>query len=163
MNNKNVHRILIPVDFSPAGEGAIEYGAFLANVFRADVLLLHIVEGIHSYPRGWFDDENRDTDKGLIQTRVAAKLGEMAEDITKKYGVYVQNILTTGKPAAKIAEAVVDHDMDLIVMGTHGASGFEELFICAHQRYSDVLYEIVACRQHCKPPSAYFIADYRPE
>lgn len=129
MNSTNIHRILIPVDFSPAGESAIEYGAFLANVFRADLLLMHSLEGVNSYPPSWFEGENRGSDKGFIQTKVSEKLNEIAEGITKKYGVSVKHILTTGKPASKIAEIVVEQDLDLIVMGTHGVSGFEELFM----------------------------------
>ncbi|HTA26485.1 MAG TPA: universal stress protein [Bacteroidia bacterium] len=129
MNNRNVHRILIPVDFSVAGQCAVEYGAFLANVFRADVLLLHSLEGINSYPRNWFEGGADLSQKESIEKTVTAKIGELAESITKQYGVYVQNLITTGKPAAKIAEAVVERDMDLIVMGTHGLSGFEEFFM----------------------------------
>lgn len=129
MNNRNVHRILIPVDFSVAGQCAVEYGAFLANVFRADVLLLHILEGINSYPRNWFEGGADASPKELLETRVTAKLAELADSITKQYGIYVQNVIKTGKPAARIAEAVVERDLDLIVMGTHGLSGFEELFM----------------------------------
>lgn len=129
MKNTNIHRILIPVDFSPAGDCALEQGAYIANMSRSDVVLLHSVEDAHTYPRGWFNDENPASDKGLIQNVVAQKLGEYAENITKKYGLYVQHILTTGKPAPKIAEAVIDHNIDLIVMGSHGASGFQELFM----------------------------------
>jgi nucleotide-binding universal stress UspA family protein len=129
MMNTNIRRILIPVDFSPAGDCALEQGAYIANMSRADVVLLHSIDGVHTYPRGWFNDENPVSDKGLIQTIVAQKLGEHAENITKKYGVYVQNIITTGKPAAKIAKAVPEHDIDLIVMGSHGTSGFHEVFM----------------------------------
>jgi nucleotide-binding universal stress UspA family protein len=130
MKNTNVHRILIPVDFSPAGDCALEHGAYLANVYRADMLLLHIMEGIGTYPHEWFnDDKSKGANKELIQIKVAEKLGQYAEDITKKYGVYVQSIVTTGKPASKIVEAVEAHDINLIVMGTHGSSGFEEFFM----------------------------------
>jgi nucleotide-binding universal stress UspA family protein len=129
MKSTNVHRILIPVDFSPAGECALDHGAYLANAFRADLILLHIYEGTHTYPAGWFNDQNLHPDKALIQAKVTEKLGELSEDITKKYGVYVKNIITTGKPAAKIMETVKEHNIDLIVMGNHGASGFEELFM----------------------------------
>jgi nucleotide-binding universal stress UspA family protein len=128
MKNVNVHRILVPVDFSEAGESALNYGTFLANKYRADIFLLHILEGINSYPSGWFADKGR-TEKDVIETKVGEKLSEYAEDITKKYGVYVQKIITTGKPAFKIIEAVNEHNIDLIVMGSHGVKGFEEVFI----------------------------------
>jgi nucleotide-binding universal stress UspA family protein len=129
MKNTNIHRILIPVDFSPAGECAIQYGAYLANGFRADLLLLHIMEGVHSYPISWFENQSKSLDKETIHGIVSEKLSEIAEGITKKYGVYVQNLIASGKPSGIITDAVVERDMDLIVMGTHGASGFEEFFI----------------------------------
>ena len=97
----------------------------MANKYRADIFLLHTLENINSYPREWFSAP----DKEPIEKVVGEKLGEYAEDITKKYGVYVQSIVTTGRPAFKIIEAVKEHDIDLIVMGAHGVSGFEEVFI----------------------------------
>jgi nucleotide-binding universal stress UspA family protein len=127
MNSAIIHRILIPVDFSPAGESAIKYGSYLANKYRADIFLLHILENPHAYPPAWFTDKN--ASKGTIDEKVKEKMDEYAEDITKKYGVYVQTIITTGKPAFKIIATVTEHDADLIVMGTHGVQGFEAFFI----------------------------------
>lgn len=129
MNSANVHRILIPVDFSPAGESARKYGTYLANKYRADIFLLHILEASHAYPPAWFPEKGHGISKGMIEEKVKEKLDEYAEEITKKYGVYVQTIITTGKPAFKIIAAVTEHAIDLIVMGTHGLQGFEAFFI----------------------------------
>jgi nucleotide-binding universal stress UspA family protein len=73
--------------------------------------------------------ESRGSHKEILHEKIKEKLSEYAENITKKYGVYVEQVLTSGKPSAKITEAVAEKDMDLIVMGTHGISGFEELFM----------------------------------
>lgn len=127
--NTNVHRILIPVDFSSAGESAVSHGAYLANAFRADVVLLHVMGGAMEYPKEWFSNGNSASDKGAIQPLVDKKLSEHAENLTKKYGIFVQNIIATGKPSVKIAETVVEQNIDLIVMGTHGVSGYEEFFM----------------------------------
>ena len=129
MKNTNVHRILVPVDFSAAGDCALKHGTYLANKYRADIFLLHIMEGVHSYPPEWFDEKSRASGKKFIEEKVTERLNEYAENITKKYGVYVQNIINTGKPAFKIIAAVADHDIDLIVMGAHGVQGFEAVFI----------------------------------
>lgn len=129
MNTANVHRILIPVDFSPAGESAVKYGAYLANKYRADIFLLHILENAHAYPPDWFTDKSRGISKGMIEEKAKQMLDEQAVDITKKYGVYVQSIITIGKPAFKIISTVTEHDIDLIVMGAHGVQGFEAFFI----------------------------------
>lgn len=127
MSSVNVHRILVPIDFSAAGNCALQYGTYLANKYRADVFLLHILDDIGTYPKEWVVDKS--SSKEEIKTKITEKLSEYAEDITKNYGIYVQIIINTGKPAYKIIEAVEEHNIDLIVMGAHGSDGFEAVFI----------------------------------
>lgn len=129
MNNTNIHRILIPVDFSPAGECAVERGVYVAKIFHADIFMLHVLEAADIYPHEWSDTGSSFNSKDLIHEKVDSTLREYAENIMKNYGVHVQTSIATGKPANKIVEAVKERDIDLIVMGTHGAGGFEEYFI----------------------------------
>jgi nucleotide-binding universal stress UspA family protein len=129
MNNINIQHILIPIDFSSASESAVEYEVYLAKLFPADILLLHVLEGFHKYPPDWFNNKNEFPDDKLIQKKASEKLGECAKNITKKHGVSLKSILAKGNPANKIAETVEEHSIDLIVMGTHGTSGFEEFFV----------------------------------
>lgn len=128
MKNIIVHRILIPVDFSPAGNCALEHGTYLANKYRADVFLLHILESKDSYPHEWFENQDHSPGTELIKTKVTEKLNEYAENITKKYGVYVEKIITKGKPVFNIVESAKEHDINLIVMGTHLVKGVTAVF-----------------------------------
>ncbi len=123
----DIQRILIPVDFLPASECAIEYGSALAKAFSAEPLLLHVLEDVRGYPSEWFT-KNQNTNQ-IIRKKASEKLIEYSKNIKKKYGVVLKTILTTGKPAVKITEAVSERGINLIVMGTHGTSGFEEFFI----------------------------------
>jgi len=129
MSSKNIRRILIPVDFSETGTQALEHGAYMANVFRADINLLHIIDGITTYPVDFFSDKSQIKDKALIQAKVTERLGEYAEKFTKKYGVYVNTGVTVGNTTRKITETVKEQNIDIIVMGTHGTRGFEEFFV----------------------------------
>ena len=129
MNNPNIHRILVPVDFSPTGESAIEYGAYLANLFNAKLFLLHVLEDAPKYPHEWQDSRNSAITKGRLRENATNKLIEYTRNVKLKYTIGVEYLLTEGKPSHKITETVSEYDIDLIVMGTHGASGFEELFI----------------------------------
>jgi nucleotide-binding universal stress UspA family protein len=129
MKSVNVHRILVPVDFSPAGTCALQQGIYLANKFRADIFLLHVLEGIFAYPNEWFDQSVRAPGKEQLKKIITEKLSEISEDITKKHGVYVESLITIGKPALQIIETVNERDIDLIVMGSHGTEGFEEVFV----------------------------------
>ena len=40
----NSSKILIPVDFSETSMLAFEHGSFMAKLFKADVILVHIIE-----------------------------------------------------------------------------------------------------------------------
>ena len=44
MKNKAINQILIPMDFSETGLLAMEHGAFMARLFKANLYLLHVLE-----------------------------------------------------------------------------------------------------------------------
>src|SRR5690606_39285832 len=45
------------------------------------------------------------------------------------YGLSVSQILRLGRTFDLVNEVAISNDVDLIVMGSHGASGFKEVFI----------------------------------
>ena len=44
MKKPEIKRILIPMDFSETGQLALEEGAFMASLFKAELYLLHVIE-----------------------------------------------------------------------------------------------------------------------
>ncbi|HTA28345.1 MAG TPA: universal stress protein [Bacteroidia bacterium] len=134
MNNTNIRRILVPVDFSTTGECAIEYGAYLADLLHAKLYLLHVVEEIHKYPYEWSEGTTLTRFEEILRKKLTDKLVKYAEKLTQNHTIQVDFILETGKPSYKISETVASHGIDLIVMGTHGAHGLEEFFIGSNAR-----------------------------
>ena len=57
------------------------------------------------------------------------KIEKLAAEITKTHGINVNALVGSGRPATGIADAVKENKIDLVIMGTHGAKGFEEMFI----------------------------------
>lgn len=110
-------RILVPIDFSEPSEAALKYGIALARGFNAKLYLLHVLakapaENTESveYPIGLFE-RMRDAARehlGNILTDHRAK------DLSSEFTTQV------GTPHAEIIRYAKDHDIDLIVMGTHG-------------------------------------------
>ncbi|HTA26484.1 MAG TPA: universal stress protein [Bacteroidia bacterium] len=122
-----IKNILIPTDFSETANLAVAHGANMAHLFNAKMFLLHSVEPFTAInapgePALVMEAENMYNDG-------VAQLKKVASEITQKYNVDITTITVNGKPAAAISEAVKDNNIDIIVMGTHGASGFEEFFI----------------------------------
>ena len=122
-----IKNILIPTDFSETADLALAHGANMAHLFNAKIFLLHSVEthnpvAAPGEPALVLQEEN-------MYAEGVAQLNKLAGEITRKYNVEITALAVKGKPAAAITNAVKENNIDIIVMGTHGASGFEELFI----------------------------------
>lgn len=122
-------KILIPIDFSETGNLAIAHGAFMAKLFKADLLLLHVVE------KHWqeFDVINPSADtntSSIFAEKALKRIDEIAEQTKLQYGVTVNTICSIASSVSSeiVAQAKAE-GADLIVMGTHGVSGVAEFFI----------------------------------
>ena len=118
-------RVLVPVDFSEVTETVLRYGVDL-TAEDGTTVLLHVLEPLplhfESAFGGFVNTE------GLERIRENAKrLMEEAKD--KFPGRRFITEMGEGKPAGLILEASVRHSVDLIVMGTHGRGGLEDLFL----------------------------------
>jgi nucleotide-binding universal stress UspA family protein len=122
-------KILIPIDFSETGNLAIAHGAFMAKLFKADLLLLHVVE------KHWqeFDVINplpNNQISNAFAEKALKRIEEIAAQTHKEYGIVVNAICSV---ASSVSSEVVSQakleGVDLIVMGTHGISGVAEFFI----------------------------------
>ncbi|HXP50840.1 MAG TPA: universal stress protein [Bacteroidia bacterium] len=128
MKTFEIKRILVPTDFSETGMLAIEHAAFLAKLSKAHLYLLHIVESFE-YAYSEYEPEIMVKDIEGIQEAVTEKLERLAASLENQYEINVTALVNNGQPASGISQTGKDQHIDLIVMGTHGAKGFEELII----------------------------------
>jgi nucleotide-binding universal stress UspA family protein len=128
MTTFNPRKILIPIDFSETAMLAMDHAAYMAKMFKAELILLHVQEK-HWNPFNIIEPEvTLELPSDIIQ-RMERKLKEMAEDLKTKHGIVVSDIFSTGNVTTEIVDIAKEEGADLIVMGTHGVSGFEEFFI----------------------------------
>jgi nucleotide-binding universal stress UspA family protein len=128
MKNFSISKILIPTDFSETGLLAIEHGAFMAKLFKAELHLLHVLE-VNEYAYDIPEPVLRLTKIDSLQEIVGKKMKEVSDNIRKDYGVIPLTMSSTGRIATEIENYAEENKIDLIIMGTHGASGFEEFFM----------------------------------
>lgn len=120
-----IRRILCPVDFSEFSESVLAYAAAFAKMFGSEVTVLHVFAtavppaASATYP-AW-----------LLQVPEARK--SIADELhlllapLSSTGVTLQTRIAEGNTAAEIVRHAAEHDVDLVVMGTHGRSGFDRL------------------------------------
>jgi nucleotide-binding universal stress UspA family protein len=117
--------VLCPVDFSESSRGALRYAAAIAAHFGSPLTLLAVndpllveaaeLTGGHSQLT---DDTRREMEKFKRQA-----LGTGAEALRD---VHLE--IASGKPAPEILRVARDRGCDLIVMASHGSTGFRKLF-----------------------------------
>lgn len=123
----DVNKILIPLDFSETSLLALEHAAKFSSAFNSKLHLLHV------YRRSEFDvlpNIGRDSvDQEATRKLVLEELKAHANKFSDTYGIEVDVEMREGSVAREIEEAANEVEASMIVMGTHGVSGFEEFFI----------------------------------
>lgn len=149
MKTFNPQRILIPIDFSETSLIAIEHAAFTAQLFKAELVLLHVVEK-HFEKFSVVAPELRvDAPSDMINA-IEKRLEETAAGIRTKYGVKSTCITTNGNIFSEVVAVSKDQGVDLIVMGTHGTSGIVEFFVGsnAYKVVTEAICPVITVRAH---------------
>ena len=121
-------RILVPTDFSKYAYYAAEVAAGIAKRTGARVFLLHAVDMPHYSMNDRFGDAP-DTAEGIFLLKRAKQEFEklISQDFFKE--VDVAEVLQWENVYDTISEKAKEFEIDLIVMGSQGASGVKEFFI----------------------------------
>jgi nucleotide-binding universal stress UspA family protein len=117
-----IRRILFPTDFSEYAEDAWSYATKFAKDFGAELHLLHVV----SPPPGMAYTEGFAYDPKDLAEHLVADAGASLERIVgtaKDLGLTARSHVCVGTPFHEILEYAHSHDIDLIVMATHGRTG----------------------------------------
>ena len=128
-----IKKVLWPTDFSEPAEKGLEAAVGVAERFSAELVLVHVVRPPI-------------TPAGSIATAAAAAEGFRApliiEELEKSArekmravaqdrvpgGVPSRSLVLVGRPAEEISRVAEEEKIDLIVMATHGQSGWGRIF-----------------------------------
>jgi len=120
----NPIRILCPVDFSDTSKHAIDLAVVVAGWYKSRITALHVLTPWSLASSGVATSTEEEAEVVRIRQLV---LEELAAATAK--GIGVEAVIDVGQPAASILERASKRTADLIVMGTHGASGFQHLLL----------------------------------
>jgi nucleotide-binding universal stress UspA family protein len=122
-------KILFCTDFSENSEAPRALAADYAKTFNASLAIAHVVQAWAGFPTYEFRVPVDLHELTLqIQESVSADLEEMAKQCTP--GVpEVTTYCKIGSPAQEIVKLAKELNVDLIIMGTHGWTGFKHLLL----------------------------------
>ena len=124
----NIKKILIAVEDSIYSENAVNYGLALARKFGAEVALVHVNEIPTATP--YIADPMLNETSFMmpemmnIQEEASKKLFER---IHEKAGddIVLHTFSRIGTPKVEILAVADESNADLIILGTHGRTGFD--------------------------------------
>ncbi len=121
-----MERIIVPVDFSEYSEYALRTAAQLAKRNTAEIFAIHMLELSDAILTSVGEPYEP---QAVFYLKLAEK--KFKKFLNKPYlkDVKVTPIVKHFKVFSEINEVAKKHKADLIVMGSHGTSGFKELFI----------------------------------
>lgn len=132
--------ILVPVDFSEPSENALKVAAQLAKKNKAKLHILHVVELAESL----FGAEqfNVNDEQIIFFMKLAKKRFDKFLDKDYLKDIKISEHVEPGSTVYAIKENVAENDIDMIIMGSNGSSGLEEIVIGSNTekvvRYSSV-------------------------
>ncbi len=109
---ENKKMIVVPWDFTPVAENALAHSVKIARMVENDICLLHIV-----------DPDIKLRAEGEKRTL----LNHVAKEAGSRYNMNITAQVVKGSIFSTIAEFVNSHDVNLVVMGTHGMVGMQKL------------------------------------
>lgn len=102
------HRILVPMDFTPVSDVALEHAVTVGKAFDSEILLLHIIS----------------SKKEISDARM--RMEAWREKATSAYP-RISTAVRIGSIFEDIDDVAVEQNADLIIMGTHGLKGMQFL------------------------------------
>ena len=117
-------RILVPTDFSKCADKAIDFAVQSAKIVPIEIILLHSFE-VKDNMYSDYMGVNREFNVSMLND-AKEKLAELKKNIEETDGVVVDTFISTNSLYDAITKSVKEKKMDMVVMGTLGASGIKE-------------------------------------
>ena len=118
-------KILVPTDGSDFAKDAQLHALFLAKVSGAEIIALSVSE--NHFINGISVSEEIEQINQILEDRCKKDLQEF-EDMNDE-GVKISSVIKEGSPAKTILEVAEKEDIDLIVIGSSGKSGFDRFIL----------------------------------
>jgi universal stress protein A len=123
-------RIMAPTDFSQNSEKAVDYAIQLARRLGAKLTLLHVIPepsaldyNIGGIPKEEIEGWQREAQKRLAEQLTRAKIEYPEVDSVQRTGLH---------PRDEIVSAARDLSADLLVISTHGYTGWKHFLLGSH-------------------------------
>lgn len=122
----NMKRILVPTDFSEQADNALKVAIKLAKKHDSEIYILHSMEmPLHLASSG----DSGSLPESLFFIKLAEKRFNDLRKNDYLNGININEAIGHNEIYEDIEEACKKNEIDIIIMGSSGASGFKEMFV----------------------------------
>jgi len=118
--------ILVPIDFSKDSINALEHAIHLANKLNSNLRIIHVRKD-KNYDQPFIIDGKEKAYSKTVEEFCMELLGKYRTKYTADG--FFNFVIKTGKIYKAVSEQALLDKSYLIIMGTHGVSGFEEFWL----------------------------------
>jgi nucleotide-binding universal stress UspA family protein len=122
-----LRKILAPIDFSPASKNALNYAVRFAEEFAGELTLLHVLEPDSTTGFAAVPEATAFVEMDIVAAgkNLRALIASVSNGKIKKPHWKVR----AGIPSHEIVEVAKEMDVDLIIVATHGYTGWKHFCI----------------------------------
>jgi nucleotide-binding universal stress UspA family protein len=124
-----IRRVLHPTDFSRASAAAFKRAIDMAKANKAELLLVHVMNPVVPIMGDGYVSPNVYEDMEAAARAGSQKQLSRLILKAKRAGARVKGLLLEGVAHERIAQAARSRQADLVIIGTHGRTGFAKLFL----------------------------------
>jgi universal stress protein A len=121
-----IRRILAPTDFSDVSVDTVISASELARHFGADLLVAHVIPPVPTLPSDPHFNFEVPAYQEALRENAERRLREAVRSLVDG-GIEARTMVTHGDPAREIVRIARDERVDLIVIATHGLTGWQHI------------------------------------
>ena len=126
----SIKKIILATDFSDTSKDAGYHALFLAHAYQAELIALHAFDiGAWNFPSQYYLTVEGFDKLAGSQAQARQRGKDALTKLAKSFDLEVETIFTEGDPGHEIIRVAEELNADLIVLGTHGHSGWKRFTI----------------------------------
>ncbi|MGY4386169.1 nucleotide-binding universal stress UspA family protein [Pedobacter sp. UYP24] len=119
-------KLLIPTDFSSCADTSIDFAVQTNKLFTAKLSLLHVINFMGNV-YGDYTGMSVELYESMIQ-QSEKEMASLKNQLAKRGVGSVNTEISNSAVTDSILQAIIEQGIDMVIMGTHGASGLKEKF-----------------------------------
>jgi len=127
---ESIKKIILATDFSDTSKDAGYRALFLAHAYKAELIVLHAFDiGEWNFPSQYYLTIGGFDKLAGSQAQARQRGKDALKELAESFDLEVKTIFTEGDPGHEIIRVAEELHADLIVLGTHGHTGWRRFTI----------------------------------